>query len=510
MRKRLLFRILTPSLSVSLLLLALGALSGWYVHRQQREASRVLAESVERIRRAEEIVFAAREIRFHLGQLAVTGDREHLAAIPPLCASIEDALNQTDPPVQSGDEPELLEQVRLGCAELEPAVERLLEAPEGGEPGQVQRLHQQLATRRILAPAEEYLETSNAAIIEGGRRSEALAGRVALGLLLLGVCGSVAGLVAGYAIARGVGRSLFQLSVPIKTATGKLEEVIGPIDFGEPSGVQDLDSVVESLTARIAVVVDRLRQSQLDLLRAEQLAALGQLAAGLAHELRNPLMSMKILVQTAGEAGASARIEGRDLTVLEEELTRLETSIQRFLDFARPPTLEKHRFDVRDVVQRILDLVSAQAVRREVVIGSELPETPVMIEADHDQVRQLLLNIVLNSLDAVAPGGHVGIEVGAEPARRPPGNARDAAHGRAWVVIKVTDDGPGIPEELRERIFDPFVSTKETGLGLGLAICRRISEAHGGRITVANSDGGGAEVLVRLPSEPQAETPAAD
>ena len=167
--------------------------------------------------------------------------------------------------------------------------------------------------------------------------------RVALVLLLLGTCGAAAGLIAGFGIARGISRSIAQLSVPIHDAAGKLNEVVGPISLSPDWDVESLDVLLRRMADEVGTVVERLERSRREALRAEQLAALGQLAAGLAHELRNPLTSMKILVQSAAERGESAGLRGRSLAVLEEEISRLEGSIQSFLDFARPPALEKRQ-----------------------------------------------------------------------------------------------------------------------------------------------------------------------
>ncbi len=114
---------------------------------------------------------------------------------------------------------------------------------------------------------------------------------------LLAVCGSAAGVVAGVGIARSVTRSIVELYVPVRVASGKLEEVIGPVDLIPSAGIENLDVLLHRMADHVGTVVDRLQQSQLEVLRAEQMAALGHLAAGMAHELRNPLTAMKILVQ---------------------------------------------------------------------------------------------------------------------------------------------------------------------------------------------------------------------
>ena len=496
MKSRFLLRIVAPSLAISILLLILGGFSGWYVHQQQKQASYLLGESVVRIRTAVEIVSACRETRFHLSQFSITGDPAFLEATQPILEGLSDQIQGAGERVISEEDKALLEQVQAGQRKLQSELHVLTEGPEADRRVRANEMAYGLITDAMVGPAERYFEASETGIDRVSRRSQAMAGRVSLGFLLLGVCGAVAGLLAGYAIARGVRHTLFQLHVPIRTATGKLEEVIGPIDVAEPRDLHDLDSLLDCLAERVSTVVDRLQESQLELLRAEQLAALGQMAAGLAHELRNPLTSIKILVQTAAEAGDGARLEGRDVSVLDEELTRLEGSIERFLDFARPPSLEKRQFDIRDVIQRTLELVSARVAQQQVCLKSSLPKGPVEILADREQIRQLLLNTVLNALDAVGHGGEIQLSLSLDD-EKSDGHTGDG-NGR-WATLLVRDNGPGIPDELGDRVFEPFVSTKETGLGLGLAISRRIAEAHKGQILATNTNDGGAVLSIRLP-----------
>jgi two-component system sensor histidine kinase HydH len=499
MRSRSVLRIVAPSLAVSLLLLVLGGFSGWYVYQQQEQAAQLLGDSVARTRNAEEIVAACREIRFRLGQFSSSGDQQFLEGIEPLLGGLPERLALGGKLANSNDERVPLKQIETGYTQVQDKLNTLSAGSEAARQSQASHLAYGLVTDLMVRPAEAYLEASTTGIERSRRRSQAMAGRVALGFLLLGVCGAVAGLVAGYAIARGVRHTLFRLHVPIRTAAGKLEEVIGPIDVVEPTDLQDLDSTLEHLAQRVAMVVDRLQESQLELLRAEQLAALGQMAAGLAHELRNPLTSIKILVQTAAEAGDDARLDGQDVAVLAEELARLEDSIQRFLDFARPPTLEKRPFDVRDLIQRIFNLVAARAAQQHVSLQSDIPETPVEIWADREQIRQLLLNTVLNALDAVGHGGEIRLTLFSDGQATDNTEAAKSDEDIQWATVVVRDNGPGISAEIADRLFEPFISTKDTGLGLGLAICRRIAEAHRGEIQARNVNDGGAEFTIRLP-----------
>jgi len=213
----------------------------------------------------------------------------------------------------------------------------------------------------------------------------------------------------------------------------------------------------------VGTVVDRLQQSQLEVLRAEQIAALGHLAAGLAHELRNPLTAMKILVQKAAKGRPANGLTDRDLAVLEAETTRLERSLQTFLDFARPPTLEKRLGDVRGAIQQTLELVRARAEGQCVQIRCELAERPLMIEADHEQLRQLFLNLLCNALDTLPQGGSIRITAGFSPLptnlRSVPGEGRGEGAG-GDVLLSIPSPPAPLPEgEGRHDNRDFAIST---------------------------------------------------
>jgi signal transduction histidine kinase len=224
--------------------------------------------------------------------------------------------------------------------------------------------------------------------------------------------------------------------------------------------------------------------------RAEQRATLGQMAAAMAHELRNPLTAMKMLVQgaLAGEDWGldSPALSGRDLAVLEEEIGRLERLTQSFLDFARPPQLEKRTLDVRPLVEQTLRVVEARATAAQTRVEFEAPPGPVLAVIDPGQFRQVLLNLLLNALDAVAGPGVIRVSV--------------ASEAGGWLTLRVSDSGCGLPAALGGRIFAPFTTTKEMGLGLGLSICKRIAEAHGGEISGVTRPEGGATFTLRLPA----------
>ena len=161
----------------------------------------------------------------------------------------------------------------------------------------------------------------------------------------------------------------------------------------------------------VGSVVEQLQQSQAVARRAEQLASLGQLAAGIAHELRNPLTSMKIIVQTAGDQPDATTLDGRDLSILAEEITRLENRIQSFLDFARPPKPVKRPCVVREMLVQTIDFVSFRAKQMGIQIEHELPEEIIEVQADAGQLREVLLNLLLNAIDASPENGTVRVRL---------------------------------------------------------------------------------------------------
>ncbi|MEI6540377.1 MAG: ATP-binding protein [Planctomycetota bacterium] len=270
---------------------------------------------------------------------------------------------------------------------------------------------------------------------------------------------------------------------------------------------EGLELSVQQLGEEIGGIVERLQKREIEVLRGEQLAVVGQLAAGMAHELRNPLMPVKILVQATMANGAGAALKGRELQIVHDEICRLEQSIQAFLDFARPPTIEVAVTDLSQLVLRAVELVSPQANRQNVELHVEGPERPLHCRVDAPQLRQVLLNLILNSMDALTDGGCVRISLSAinavstEEFSLQDVVRRGQSSRPTAIEISVTDNGPGFPEELIPRAFEPFISTKETGTGLGLSICQRIVAAHGGTIRVDRLREGGTRFLIRLPNQ---------
>ncbi len=306
--------------------------------------------------------------------------------------------------------------------------------------------------------------------------------RLAWGMAGVGVTGAVAGLVLGYGVALGLSRSIRRIQIGLQDAAGKLGRDAPAIVLTGEGNITGLEGQVQEVMRRVEEVVSKLQQREHEVLRSEQLAAVGQLAAGVAHEIRNPLTSIKMLIQASRED--STGIAGEDLEVIEQEILRMERSLKVFLDFARLPKPERRPQDLAALASRTFDLVRGRAAKQGVELRLTAPQGEVSVEADSEQMQQVLVNLTLNALDVMPSGGILEVIV---------------ASTHAGAEISVHDTGPGIPPEMMPRLFEPFVSTKETGVGLGLLISRRIVEEHGGRLSAANGSDGGACFTVVLP-----------
>ena len=237
-------------------------------------------------------------------------------------------------------------------------------------------------------------------------------------------------------------------------------------------------AIIQSQMEAIDAARARLAQS-------EKLAALGQLATAIAHEVRNPLAIMRSAAQGVAEALPGANDEVRQsCSFITTEIDRLTNVITALLAFARPLQIEPRTVEVCNLFDRAQLLTSAELAAKHVRLRRDEPARLPPVHADADLMAQVLLGLVANAVEAVPAGAEVSLE---------------ARASNGTVEIAVADNGPGVPVELRARIFEPFFTTRARGTGLGLAVARQIVEAHGGCIDVGERAGGGARFVVRLP-----------
>ncbi len=255
---------------------------------------------------------------------------------------------------------------------------------------------------------------------------------------------------------------------------------------GDAYSSEEID-LLEGLAAQIAVVVENSQQYQLLQERA-RLAALGQMAAGLAHEVKNPLGAIKgaaqLLHEPVGDGGDPVQAEFLEIII--EEVDRLDRVVGSVLDYARPPAGDAGVVDLNAVVRRTMQVLAPE--RNDCTFSEELAEELPLVRGDAEQLRQVLINLARNAVQAGSRQVGVRTRVRGDAAGRP-----------KWVDVAVHDDGPGIAPQVVKNLFVPFFTTKAKGTGLGLAISQRMVREMGGRIEVDTGEGSGATFTLVLP-----------
>ncbi|MDO8546339.1 MAG: ATP-binding protein [Nitrospirales bacterium] len=264
-------------------------------------------------------------------------------------------------------------------------------------------------------------------------------------------------------------------------------------DLTKTHEVEGEDEIAE-LTQSFNEMVEKLRQHrELEerLREAERLSAVGRLASGIAHEIRNPLNFMNLSIDHILNRLGSGRPEGTAealalMAKIKAEIHRLNTMIENFLTVGKPLTLNKSEINLHALIQDVIGLAQQKAVEQGITI-EVADEAPVArLQADPMQIKTCLMNVVLNAIQAMPAGGRLRIAVAA---------------GSGTVDITISDTGPGISEEDLNRIFNPYFTTKKLGIGLGLAITKKVVEEHRGRITVRSRPNEGTDVVISLPVE---------
>jgi two-component system NtrC family sensor kinase len=249
----------------------------------------------------------------------------------------------------------------------------------------------------------------------------------------------------------------------------------------------DYDGHVEGV-ATIARNITQERQLQQQLLQSAKLAAVGKLAAGVAHEINNPLTGVLAYAEDLLEEAAPDDERRTDYEVIVRETLRCRDIVRNLLDFARQDDPHIQTIDLNDVIDKSLVLIERLPRFQDIEIQRRPAPEPLLVAADSRQLQQVVLNLIINANDAMNQKGTITITSG---------SSDDGRHH----FLSVMDTGPGVPETLRDRIFEPFFSTKATS-GLGLAVSWGIVERHGGRIEVGDNPNEGAEFRILLPRDP--------
>jgi signal transduction histidine kinase len=476
---------------IALLLLAVVALTGVYdLQRLRAQRAQLLERMQAQVRMlAETLAAAARPLlaRRRMDEVRVLVDR--VAAFPEISrVTIYDA-----------DQDMVATALAPGAPEGDTEGELLARAAERGEPlgeftgegaAQVYQYVLPLAGRRRAG----YIEIVYPwAPVEGQIQERQRGILITRGAILLGMG------LAFWVIMR------FHVGRPLRRLVDAMEAV-GAGNLGSRVDLPRRDEIGR-LAAQFNWMGDRLQEARNELLREaerkvdmerqirrqEKLAALGKVSSELAHEIGTPLNIIAGRAEHLQSRMDPGDPRARDLRTITAQIERITETVKRVLAFARSPEPRRQLLPLAEVVRTVAEFLHREATAQGVGVDLAVDEAP-KASVDPDQLQQVLLNVLVNALEATARGGTIRVEAAADPA------------DPTWAVIAVADTGKGIAPEVLPRVFEPFVTTKGSGrgTGLGLAISRDLVRAHGGDMAIASEPGRGTTVTIRLPLEPPA------
>lgn len=390
----------------------------------------------------------------------------------------------------AGDEPgvsadrDVIEDLLSGLEQLvlregvRGSLERLQDQQQTGE-------FSELSGRAVSLALD--LSSRNAGVLQSQRQAlEILHYRVMLVRMLVLLLGLPVGVSLGWRVARRLESEVSQIAVTLGDTESLSDSRQMEFRITRQSRFEDVQRQAERVVDRLRYFAAELQSVRQEVIQSERLAAVGELAAGVAHELRNPLTSVKLLLQHAAKRGGELQLSGEQGALILGEIRRMESTIQGLLDFSRTPVLNRVSHDLRTTLQRSMNLVEGRLVQSGIRLEVQMGEEPLLVHADSEQLNQVFVNLLLNAAEAMPAGGLVTVRLT---------GSEDCSVAR----VEILDTGRGISPEIQGRLFEPFATTKERGTGLGLAICRRIVRDHAGQIQADNRPDGGALFRVELP-----------
>ncbi len=461
-----------------------GVVAMWHTHRMDHLFTLVIDTDVIGLQAAEELETSLTRQKGLTTYFFLDGDPEWLTQLNQLDQAFNTWLKKARSLADTNKELGILNEIESNYLHYSFARDQVIELYKKDEREAGAKRHWEVRQEffAIRELCDQYKEIHQAKINLARTQSRAES-RVINRMALVAIpCVLILGVLLGLVLIYQVLRPIQQLATGVTS---------GDIGTRSPDEVKALRGRVDRLIDHVDQTETQLEESREHLLQAEKLAMVGKLAAGVAHTIRNPLTSVNMRLFSLERTLELSPTQQEDFEVISEEIHRLDTIVQNFLEFSRPPKLKMQKISPSDVVDMSLQLLRHRLESYRVQVEVERQRRLPQIEADPEQLKEALINLLVNAYEAVGDGGSIVIRE-EEGVAEPLGQV---------VVIRVSDNGPGIPESIQEKLFQPFFSTKEEGTGLGLSIAFRIVEEHGGWLSLKSREGGGATFVITLPSK---------
>lgn len=392
---------------------------------------------------------------------------------------LEEAKNHAEDPLQQ----KMLAHIETEYEQYIAVKDQVIAHYQAGRHDQGVQLHPTVRMHffTLMNTCEEYKEIHSQRILEARHNSLVQATR----LRVIAAAALIGGLSLASVLLYTLVRQILQPVIRLFQAASRRD-----------GGLASTDNVVAALSQKVHGLLEDVDQTHLELarsreslLQAEKLALVGKLAAGMAHSIRNPFTSVKMRLFSLNRSLTLDSEQMEDFEVITEEIRHIDTIVQNFLEFSRPPKLIMQTLSPSSVVDMAVQLLRHRLKSYDVTVAIQRAQPLPDVSADPEQLKEVLVNLIINACEAMDKGGHIDIfeKTASSPQSKP------------VAVIQLSDNGPGIPEKLQEKVFQPFFTTKEEGTGLGLSIAERIIHEHGGQVRIEPTEGMGTTFIITLP-----------
>jgi signal transduction histidine kinase len=472
------------------IILAGGFLIISYIYKLQDETTALMEQNVRSAKTAKELTLSLYDIR--AASLTYLFDRspERIAILQQKQADFIFLLQKAKESAITDEEKVLIQQISALFSNYQQTLTNALELHKIGRISQPNKLivhASQDLINTIEEKTNEFIagnETAQAEYEVSIKKNEDI---IRSAMYALGIGGIAMGLILGWMVARIILKPIYKLVLKVRDAAGS--EMVEHIQMSPGKELEELDIHINRLIGRINQANEDLRKNRELLERSSKLAAIGKIAPALAHEIRNPLTAIKMLIYAMMQEPDINKDKLHDLEIITHEINRVEGFLQNFLKYARPAKPQMQVVSIIPVLQETLQLMQPRFNQSKIKLIESHEHENLRIKADPDMIKQVVMNLVLNAVESMGQEGELRFSTLIKT---------EDPEDKMFQII-ISDTGPGIPDDILDSLFDPFVKGKDQGIGLGLSISLRIAELHHGWISASNNTGRGATFTVHLP-----------
>lgn len=481
-------RILAILAAIFLITVCGGLLMVWTTDRMEEILREINDRELPALQSAEALESALIHQKGFLTYFLIDGNPAWILELERYRRAFAEQLARVVHAAQTAEEQETMRQLESEYRLYVAKKDRVIELYQAGDGAAGAELHRDARRHfdRLLEISGRYKAIHTERIHETRRQSQNQALRLRLIASAAVLAGTLLTLLLGFVF-------LYQILQPLQRLTAAADRSAAP--RRPENEVAALSRTVQGLLSDVDKTHSELERSRESLVQSEKMALVGKLAAGMAHSLRNPFTSVKMRLFSLRRSLELDEAQTDDFEVISAEIRHIDTIVQNFLEFARPPKLKMQPVSPSTTVDAALQLLEHRLKSYDVAVAVDRPAALPLVLADPEQLKEVLANLVVNACEAMGRGGSIRIEERVEFAGERP----------AAAVVRVCDSGPGIPPERLESVFQPFFTTKDEGTGLGLSIARRIIDDHGGRIWAESAEGRGAVFTITLPLPERAD-----